>query len=404
MLWGYAATVVLISAAMALSVRPLSRSGRGGVVSWLLTMLANESPPLVVGYFLLATVATLPAGPPWETGVAWWAVIGCAALGLTLILVKRSAAASAVLDEALTSGLGPHRTSGDPSGTERPRRRLTRAAWCRIILCPVPVRPFAVRRLRHAYGPHRRHRADVYCSKRRTGDLQPIVIHLHGGGFTSGCANVYARPLLHAFARQGWVCISASYRLRPTPYRDIRGDVERLLDWTQRNARRWGADPDRIVLAGSSAGAHLALTTALAVSAQESSRSPVVAVVGLYGYYGAVDDQSLEHGSTPSQHAHPHAPPVMLVHGDQDTLVASSGAARLSRTLSSVSSSPVVYAELPGAQHNFDLLHSVRFELVIKAIGDFCAWAVARPQPQAPADERKGTSARNGDAKTDRDG
>lgn len=403
MLWGYAATVVLISAAMALSVRPLARSGRGGVVSWLLTMLANESPPLVVGYFLLSTVATLPAGLPWETGVAWWALIGCAMLGLTPLLLRRSAAAATVLGEALRTGLGPHRESDDPSGTEPPSWHLGRA-WWRITLCPVPVRPFAVRRLRHAYGPHRRHRADVYCSKRRTGDLQPILIHLHGGGFTSGRANVYARPLLHAFARQGWVCISASYRLRPTPYRDMCGDVERLLDWTRFNARRWGADPDRIVLAGSSAGAHLALTTALAVSAQEASRSPVVAVVGLYGYYGAVDDQASEHGSTPSQHAHPHAPPIMLVHGDQDTLVAFSGAARLSRTLSSVSSSPVVYAELPGAQHNFDLLHSIRFELVIKAIGVFCGWAVAPPQPQAPADMRKGTSARDGDPKTDRDG
>lgn len=379
MVWGYAATVVAISVALAFSVRPLARSGLGGVISWLLTLLANESPPLVVIYFVLATVATLPAGLPWESGVAWWALLGCGLLGLTPILLKRSAAAAAVLEEALRTELGRHWETDVPDGTEPPSWRIGHA-WWRIIFCPLPIRPLAVRRLRNSYGPHRRHRADVYSRRQGTSDLQPILIHLHGGGFTSGRANFYARPLLHTFARHGWVCISASYRLRPTPYREMREDVERLLAWTQRNARRWGADPDRIVLAGSSAGAHLALTTALAVSRQETPRSPVVAAVGLYGYYGPVGGEASNPSSAPSEHAHPHTPPIMLVHGDQDTLVSPSHAVQLSRTLRSVSTNPVVYAQLPGAQHNFDLLHSVRFELVIKALEAFCAWA-ATPRP-----------------------
>ena len=42
--------------------------------------------------------------------------------------------------------------------------------------------------------------------------------------------------------------------------------------------------------------------------------------------------------------------------------------------LRSTSSSPVVYAELPGAQHGFDLFHSVRFEQVVEAIEAFAAW------------------------------
>jgi hypothetical protein len=42
--------------------------------------------------------------------------------------------------------------------------------------------------------------------------------------------------------------------------------------------------------------------------------------------------------------------------------------------LGAVSSNPVVYAELPGAQHSFDLFHSVRFETVIDAIEAFAAW------------------------------
>ncbi len=56
------------------------------------------------------------------------------------------------------------------------------------------------------------------------------------------------------------------------------------------------------------------------------------------------------------------------------------------------SSNPVVYAELPGAQHTFDLFHSLRFETVVDAIEGFAAWVRnngAQPrfagEPPAPA-------------------
>jgi hypothetical protein len=44
----------------------------------------------------------------------------------------------------------------------------------------------------------------------------------------------------------------------------------------------------------------------------------------------------------------------------------------------SVSTNPVVYAELPGAQHAFDLFHSLRFEMVVDAIEAFAAWVRSR--------------------------
>lgn len=50
------------------------------------------------------------------------------------------------------------------------------------------------------------------------------------------------------------------------------------------------------------------------------------------------------------------------------------GARRFQATLRQVSSLPVVYAELPGAQHTFDLFHSIRFETLIDGIEDFAAW------------------------------
>jgi hypothetical protein len=55
-----------------------------------------------------------------------------------------------------------------------------------------------------------------------------------------------------------------------------------------------------------------------------------------------------------------------------------------------VSSNPVVYAELPGAQHSFDLFHSVRFENVIGAIESFAAWVRSQPRPVSDAPGRDG--------------
>lgn len=43
-----------------------------------------------------------------------------------------------------------------------------------------------------------------------------------------------------------------------------------------------------------------------------------------------------------------------------------------------VSSQPVVYAELPGAQHTFDLFHSLRFASVVAGIESFAGWALSR--------------------------
>jgi dipeptidyl aminopeptidase/acylaminoacyl peptidase len=66
------------------------------------------------------------------------------------------------------------------------------------------------------------------------------------------------------------------------------------------------------------------------------------------------------------------------VHGDQDTLVIVEDARRFVEKLFATSSNPVVYAELPGAQHGFDLFRSRRFETVIDAIEAFAAWAMSR--------------------------
>ena len=57
-------------------------------------------------------------------------------------------------------------------------------------------------------------------------------------------------------------------------------------------------------------------------------------------------------------------------------------ARRFAGELAGVSDSPVVYAELPGAQHVFDLAHSIRFETVINAVEAFAAWVRSREKAE----------------------
>ena len=75
------------------------------------------------------------------------------------------------------------------------------------------------------------------------------------------------------------------------------------------------------------------------------------------------------------------APPFFVIHGDHDTYTPPEGARALVEHLRAVSSNPILYAELPGAQHSFDLFHSVRFETVIDGIEAFAAWVRSQHQP-----------------------
>jgi acetyl esterase/lipase len=94
--------------------------------------------------------------------------------------------------------------------------------------------------------------------------------------------------------------------------------------------------------------------------------------VCLYGYYGSLDGRA---SSAPLAYARADAPPFLVAHGDKDTIVLVEDARRFVQGLRQSSSNPVVYAELPGAQHVFDVFHSLRFETVVDAIEAFAAWA-----------------------------
>lgn len=169
--------------------------------------------------------------------------------------------------------------------------------------------------------------------------------------------------------------------------------MKRVIAWARTDGIAHGIDPDRIMLAGSSAGAHLTVMAALTPGRPdlqpgfEQVDTSIAAGVGLYGYYGPVTDEPGP-PSTPFELSAEDAPPLFLVHGDHDTYTPIEGARALADHLQATSPQPVALAELPGAQHSFDVFHSVRFEAVVDAITGFASSALAADL--APAKHQSG--------------
>ncbi len=149
-------------------------------------------------------------------------------------------------------------------------------------------------------------------------------------------------------------------------------DTRNALAWVREHVDAYGGDPDEIFAVGGSAGANLATTAAL-------TGSDVAAVIGLYGYYGSMG--AGPEPSSPLQAIGPQAPPFLLVHGSIDTLVPCQQARAFAGRLREASNRPVVYAELPWAQHSFDVFHSIRFHAVTDAVVRFAELTLG-PRPR----------------------
>ena len=100
--------------------------------------------------------------------------------------------------------------------------------------------------------------------------------------------------------------------------------------------------------------------------------------IGLYGYYGSLDGN--EHPPTTPLAYDGDAPPFFVFHGDQDTYTPAEGAERSSNISVRCRPTRSFTQSFPGAQHSFDLFHSVRFETVIDAIEAFAAWIRSSPR------------------------
>jgi acetyl esterase/lipase len=380
---GYLVGVLVVALPTQFALVPL---GSFPNVSFRLGLLINEVP--IIGFYWLLVDTALAFAQGEINTAGGWATVGLAALttaGLAAI-TRRQLQARPALEQAMAEALGPGwRSAIDPELAARLRRRLPLA---RILLLPLSRRRRDVERVADIpYGDAgRRNLLDLYRHRARPSGA-PVLIHLHGGGYTQGHKNSQSLPLLYRLASQGWVCVSVNYRLRPAAqHPDHLIDLKKVIAWVRAHGPEYGADPALLFVSGSSAGAHMASLAALTPNDPafqpgfEDADTSVTAAIGLNGWYGGYYGQP--DASSPVAHVRPDAPPFFIAHGDHDTVAPVEVARDFADTLGGVSTSPVVYAELPGAQHAFDLYGSLRFEQVVDAIEAFTAWvrsSAARP-------------------------
>ncbi len=87
--------------------------------------------------------------------------------------------------------------------------------------------------------------------------------------------------------------------------------------------------------------------------------------------------------ASPITLVHPDAPPFFVLHGTNDSLIPVGEGREFVEALREVSNSPVIYAEIPHAQHAFDFFGSPRGHYTADAVAEFLNWARARAQADA---------------------
>lgn len=134
-----------------------------------------------------------------------------------------------------------------------------------------------------AYGPHPAQRFDVYLPARP--ESAPIIFMVHGGAWKWGdkAMSRVVDAKLARWVNRGFILVSANYRMLPDAAPDVQlQDVARALAMVQDKASSWGGDPQRVVLMGHSAGAHLvALLGSAPRYAGEPGLRPVIGTVAL---------------------------------------------------------------------------------------------------------------------------
>ena len=127
------------------------------------------------------------------------------------------------------------------------------------LYAPVALAPDEARVTRDiAYGPHERHRLDLF--RPEGSDPAPCVVFVHGGGFVmggkGGPGESFQNHIGAWAAREGFVGATVNYRLAPeAKWPDGREDLLAAILHLAANAAGYGIAPGRIVLAGTSAGA-----------------------------------------------------------------------------------------------------------------------------------------------------
>jgi acetyl esterase/lipase len=390
----------LVSALLTLNVyrppgAPAALAGVSSVVGWSVGEFALHH----IALQLVLMLAFAASGGLGE--VAGWLglVVLLSSWGALLVHYWRGRRAGEIVDAAVRDALGDHGDAAPPV-----RAESTSPSWRKILL-PIPVRDPDVERIRDVrFGGDTGSpvRLDVYRPHRASGPL-PVLLYIHGGGWTIGSKNFQGLATCTHMARRGWLCVNADYRLSPrATFPDHIVDVKRAIRWIREEGGELGADPNCIVITGGSAGGHLSALAALTPNDPEYQpgfEEIDTSVQGCIPFYGVFDltggkdhwphrslDRAVERlvlkvkreddpeafrRASPLHRVHPGAPPFLVIHGTADSLVPIEESRVFHRALAAATEGAAALAEIPGAQHAFELFPSLRSEPLRDAVERF---------------------------------
>lgn len=337
--------------------------------------------------------------------------VGCglAAAGIAWRHVRRVAQAH----DGLAHAFGPDWTGRIPAW-QRARMLRQRGPWS-----PLPDPPVRWQRdLKLGGGSNGQPLlADLWQPLPAVASSGIGLIYLHGSGWNSGNKDVGTRPLFRYLADQGHVILDVAYSLAPqTDLAGMVADVKRAVAWLKTEGAAYGVNPQRIVLMGGSAGAHLALLAAYTPNDPAWQPADIMvdtAVCGVISYYGIPDlisqdrhlRQRMAHlpqretpatqrfnqrwakmapppgqtyvgparlvanlmggeaadmpaayvAGSPINHVGSHCPPTLIFQGEIDPFVYAPDARRLHQALQATGVA-TVYVALPQTHHAFDLI------------------------------------------------
>jgi acetyl esterase/lipase len=214
-----------------------------------------------------------------------------------------------------------------------------------------------------AYGDHPRQKLDLYLPADADKPL-PLVVFFYGGRWERGEREDYSF-VADVLTRQGYATAIVDYRLYPeVRFPAFVEDGADAVVWLQRHGRRFGGWPGGVFLMGHSAGAHIAALLALDpgyLARAGGDRSTLAGMIGLAGPYAFLPLEATDlkaifgppahyARSQPINYVSALAPPLLLLHGEDDETVIPRNSRNLAAHLEAVSA-PVTARFYAGEDH-----------------------------------------------------